>query len=293
MEMSTRDAAIIVWALIIGAFLLSQRNLRDGFVRVLRAAARPKLLGLAGVFFVYAGAEVALLHRLGLWNSTLLKTTLLWFVFTGIVAGFKGLSGDPGIRAAVKEGLGIAAAAAVLFGTATFSFPAEFFVVGFASVIGTLVAVSSTRPEDAVAHRFLSRANAAFGILVAVSLAASVYAAPPKIKLRQLLGEFLLPVALSLLFVPAAKGSGVLANYEWLFGHLRGLRTGGFRSRAALFMYLGLSQERVLEFGRARIWQLHGAATYGDVRSIIISDSEARKVGIGHSRPSAFIRAAK
>lgn len=281
MDISSRDAAVLTWTAVITIWMLSRRGVWPHVLGVLRSAAAPKLLALGAAFTIYAGAEVVLLHRLGMWHVGLIKATLLWFAFTAVAAGFNGLSSDPALMQAARNGLGIAVAAELLFGTVTFSYPLELFIIGAGTLLALFAAVTSVRVEDGDVHRAVSKATAAFGLAVAAAIVLRTFAAPPQVKFFQLVSEFLTPVVLSLLFIPAAKAAGVVAKYEWLFGHLRLLRNGSFRSKLALCMYLGVDKARVLEFGRAQMWLLHDASNFEDISRIISSDRADRAAASG------------
>jgi hypothetical protein len=84
-----RELATLLWLSVFLCWVLSKPELRSGLGGVLRSFFHPficlSLLAMAG----YMALEVWAGARLGIWNSELLKPTLLWAVLSGGVMFFE------------------------------------------------------------------------------------------------------------------------------------------------------------------------------------------------------------
>ena len=85
--LNSREDAILLWALVILAFVLYKdfRGITGSLLGVLRALTQRKLLLLLGLALLYSAALVYAASELGLWHVTALKATIYWFLGTAVV----------------------------------------------------------------------------------------------------------------------------------------------------------------------------------------------------------------
>ena len=94
--LNSREDALLVWTAVILAYVVFKdpRTILGSFAHVLRALVAPKLLMLFGFTAIYSAALVWAAFRLGVWDTAALKSTIYWFLGTGVVlAGAAVVSG--------------------------------------------------------------------------------------------------------------------------------------------------------------------------------------------------------
>jgi hypothetical protein len=179
----------------------------------------PLLLYVGWIFVAAVGAA-----RLGLWDSDLLKTTILWLLLSGVglVMRLNDAIHKPGFfRGALIKTLGIAAI--LEFVTALKPFPLWLEIPGQAlAVMFAGVAVVAVRqPRHAPVRSLANGYLAIFGIAAFIWSTAHLIAKWSDLDQGRILREFLLPIWLTpvaLLFVYAFA---VVAAYQSSFLRMR------------------------------------------------------------------------
>src|SRR5258705_12172756 len=112
MDLSNRDIAFLLWLGVAAIVLLAWRPGRDAVLGIL-SVLRGEFLIVALLYAAYFALVVSGGHALGIWNTSLLKETLAWFVFAGLplVAKFPETYKGPGFYGrAARRLFGIAVA---------------------------------------------------------------------------------------------------------------------------------------------------------------------------------------
>jgi len=87
--LNSRETAFVVWAvLIVGYVAVRSAGVRSSAAALLRITFGSILAVFIVAAAAYMAATVWLLKVLGYWNSPMAKTTLLWFIGTGLVTAF-------------------------------------------------------------------------------------------------------------------------------------------------------------------------------------------------------------
>lgn len=86
---STRELALIIWTVIIVIFILIKVKIGDSFTRLIRAFFASKLSIAYLIMILYSIGILSLLKYFGLWDFTLIKDSILWFITFAIVTFFK------------------------------------------------------------------------------------------------------------------------------------------------------------------------------------------------------------
>lgn len=232
MGLSTREISVLVWSLVAFLCVASVPSVRAALLNVLKAATHRKILALLGLLAAYAAAEVYLLHTASVWKPAFLKTTLLWFVFTGISSGSGALSGfkSPSYSKPVRDGLHVMVLAELLIGLTTFSLSVELVLVPFATFVVLLASFAELKQKGEPVQRFLAGVQTLLGLTVLTIAVLRVSHQYASLANADALVEFLLPPLLSVMFIPAMFAAVVYARYDWLFLKLQG--EASFRRRA-------------------------------------------------------------
>lgn len=87
---NNRELAIIIWSLV-GVILIwaANKNIREPLVQVIKCFFCKQFIKLYIAMGIYVGFVIYLLWKIGYWQIELLKDTIVWFFFTGIVLAFQ------------------------------------------------------------------------------------------------------------------------------------------------------------------------------------------------------------
>lgn len=233
MDLSNRDIAFLLWFAVAAVALLTWRPGREAALGVLRVL-RGKLLVVALLYTAYFALVVAGGQTLGIWNTSLLKETLAWFVLAGIplLTKFPETYQSPGFyRRAARRLFGIAVAIEFLVDLTALSLGAELLLLPAFVILSLLSAAAGTNPEYRRIKKALDGARAILGLVVIVLTVMKLIEIAPKLDLTQLGLLLFLPIwatFFTLLFVGAF---GLYANYKPKIGEINRTRPESRRAR--------------------------------------------------------------
>jgi len=153
----------------------------------------------------YVVLSVLVLRELSLWDMSLLKVTIFWFFGWAIVVLMN--SNKVGVEKNYLKNtltgmVGLTVLVSFIADFYTFPFFIEIFLVPFAVFITMLATYSGMKDTYRSIHMFLSWIMITFGILI---LGINLYRAISNFKDFATIGtlqEFLLPILLSIMFLP-------------------------------------------------------------------------------------------
>jgi len=85
---NNREIAITIWLFAIFIFMLVKREIRESLLNVIKAFFKIKILFSIFLMIAYTTRLLIVLHLVRLWNTSLLKDSVIWFCFTGILMCF-------------------------------------------------------------------------------------------------------------------------------------------------------------------------------------------------------------
>lgn len=220
-DLNSREIAGLVWLGILAAFLLvlatRQRNVGLAMLGVLRALLLPAFVGLAVISLAWAVVTTAVLAKVDLWRWDNLKTTVVWaltFVPVSIAEYEKAKAGKSFVRSALIDIAGATVFVQFLVDEYTFPLVVELLLLPTLTFVALIQVVAQRDP----AHR--SVAKLASFIL---TLAGFCYVGNAVLQLIKGLGqfasfdtarEFLVPILLSVAYLPVVYLLAVYASYE-------------------------------------------------------------------------------
>lgn len=235
--LNNRELAVTVWLAIVLAAGLRSADIRGSLVGVLGSLAHPKLLVPSLLGAGYVGLLVIGLRRVGIWAPALLKDTVFWFVFTGATTAFYLIGkwkGESILRHFAADAVKITVVIEFLTSEYTLPLPAELVLVPVLFALGGMSAVADTDPKYAAVKRLLAWVQASLGLLIVGVAVRQAVADWRSLETIATLWKFLLPLLLSLLFVPFAYVLVLYSLYDSLFArlHIGSPHDAAFRARA-------------------------------------------------------------
>ena len=83
--MNNRELSLLIWSLIIIVIFLFQKGVRQSMVGVIKAFFAWKLSISYLAMLTYIFSAIFILRKIGFWNLSILKETVIWICFTGLI----------------------------------------------------------------------------------------------------------------------------------------------------------------------------------------------------------------
>jgi len=221
--LSNREWAVVVWltVFVLGAMLM--KDVRSVFWGILKMLVHPKIAIPIVLFGVYIAGVVLIAWRFGLWDSDLIKDTIIWTLGPAFVLFFNltRVGEQDFLRRTVRHTLTMVVVLEFIVNLYSFSLPVEIVIVPATTVMALTAIVAGTKSEYAPVGRFLNWVLAIIGFgLVghALDLVVRGWATLDK---AGAVRELVLPIWLTLAIVPIIYVFGLLSVYETIFVRLR------------------------------------------------------------------------
>jgi hypothetical protein len=217
---NTREAATAFWLAIATALVVFHRSMRPSAMGVLKALAKPLLLAPLAIAALYAAAEIWALQRLGLWSEINLKTTILWVVTFAFVTMFEVATAKDRRASLGKITRDVVSVTAVLvFITGLYTFPlfVELITLPLVALIVLTGEVAKHKPEHAAVARLLGCMTTALGFSYFGFSLLKTLEQWQKAATWTTVSEFVIPVLLSLGFLPFLYGWRTYVAYNSMF----------------------------------------------------------------------------
>lgn len=224
MDLSNREIAILAWFGVLAVYVWRKSkdgSLRDSVKAVIKAFLQRKLVLVFSWAALWVVLCVQILAWAGWWSVENLKTTLIWaatFAFVTLIDAGR-LSEDRFyFRKAAKDTVNAATFITFVGDAYTFSLPVELVLTLVLFVATVVWALSEKQPEYQPAHQLSTWLLFIAGTLIwgngihRVIADFSAFATFGNAK------EFLIPVLLSLAFLPFLLAVKVLMTYETAIG---------------------------------------------------------------------------
>src|SRR6266508_5293719 len=162
-----------MWLTVFFAWALSRAGVRLSLRELARITLNPKVLLPFLVFGVYITAVVSVANQAGVWNTNLLKDTLLWFVVVGLallVTFSKATEEGSFFRRTALGTVGLSALLGFYMNVVVFALPVELVLQPVVAFLVPMSTVAELKP----AHRPVKVIiDVALGVVV-VGLAVAV-----------------------------------------------------------------------------------------------------------------------
>lgn len=143
-SLNGRELAISIWIIISLIYMVNNKKIRQSLVQVIKCACNSKFVIITMVLIVYNILAIILLNKFGFWNTSLIKDTIVWFLFSGLVIVFKSIENNGNnnyFKNIILDNFKIVILIQFILSEYTMSFLFEFisipifFFIGAASVI--------------------------------------------------------------------------------------------------------------------------------------------------------------
>lgn len=224
---NNREIALIIWigiiALCFGLFP-KLREIAKSFKPVLVAFFQYKIQINIALMFIYVLGIIYLLVRLGLWDFSQIKNTVIWMFSVGLFSFFqieKIKKDRKFFKHVVLDNLKLLAIIEFIVGVYTFSLAIELVMLPILTMIVLLVAVADNYKEHVRVKIVLNNLLSFVGLFI---IGYTIYMLSVDFEAfanRQTFYDFLIPVLLTILYIPFIFSLMVYMTYETVRFRLR------------------------------------------------------------------------
>ena len=220
---SNRELAFLIWLIILLSYFLIKNKWRYHLKRIAISAFTLKLVAIYTTLVIYASIIVILLYLLNIWGIFLLKDTVIWLIFSALGTAFtlNRIKDFGYFTDLIKSNIAVTAIVQFMINLYSFSLATELIALPVVVFITALSVYSEYYTEDdkdyKKAHSCLNK------LLIIIGLAYLGFTLYKTIiefnttNWNDVSQQFLLPLILTILFIPYYWGLTLYMNYEIMF----------------------------------------------------------------------------
>lgn len=221
---TTRELAIGIWAIIaMFWFVFNSKETRNSFFALLKCIFSFSLIKFFMFFFTYFGIITFALYKLNVWDINLLKDSIIWLLFTGIILLIKtqGYNKElPELKELIKDNFKFTLIFEFVYNTFTFPLVVEFWMVPIFFIIGGMQAICNTDKKYQQLKNYIQTLFAYLGAgIIFYCLYCSIVHFK-QLATRLTLLDFLLPVWYFVPLLPLIYLLKIFSEYSFTFDRL-------------------------------------------------------------------------
>ncbi len=220
---NNREIATAIWVLVIFILILFKRNIRKSLLNVIKAFFKIKILSSIFLMMLYTTGIVIVLYRVNFWNTSLLKDTIVWFCLTGILMSVISVTSKTDqnlFRKLIIDNIKIVMVIEFIVNTYTFSLAVELVIIPIVTFIVILGVVAETNERFSIVAKLTNGLQIIIGIVILIYAISNVVSDYQNFGSLDTLRKFLLPILLTVLYLPFIYFMLLFSTYELLFMRL-------------------------------------------------------------------------
>jgi hypothetical protein len=266
---NNREKATAVWLAVGLAWGLLHEHTRHALQEVLRLFFQWKFLADILLMLAYVGLEVFALYRVGFWDVSLLKDTVLWTLgvaFVLLMNSDTSAQDEHYFRKALLDNVKVVAFLEFIVNLYTFNFWLEIALVPVLFLTGAMSAIVETDKKYLPTKKVLGFVQSVFSLCLLAFALVSIVRGFRAFATIGNLKSFLLPIFLTLAYLPFLYANALYMSYEVLFSArlylcLQDHRALAGYARRKIFGMCSLNLRRLTRFAKdesvaADLWTL-------------------------------------
>jgi hypothetical protein len=271
-DLNPRETATLVWAAVLLAFVLRNRDVRRSAASLGRILFRRPIRTILVATMGVATTLVTGLALVGYWRPSMVDETLAWFVGTGVVATFNSTD-SAGLRRLLTRTVALVSIVEFLTNAYTFPLLVELALVPTVFFLIASIRLVQSRREFAAARRPLAGMGVAVIVGTLTPAMAHVLLHPGQVATTDNAKAFLLPVILTACFLPYLYGVRLLVVRQTTLAMLK----HGLQEQPELYRYAkcavirlcGISLARAQLFESEFRWRMAAASSHDDLVQVL------------------------
>lgn len=222
--LNNRELALGIWITVFIAFVLINKKTRSSLADVIKIAFCAKFVAVYFSMLIYLITIIYILYLSGFWDINLLKDTIIWFLFTGIISGFKGIEARDFeyFKARIKDYIKVTLVIEFIVHSYPLSLFGELLLI---PIITTLIIFityldSSSDFQDEkynIVKKIFRFLNLALGIYILFSATSSAFGDIDNLSSANSVKSLILSPILSITFLGFVYIFAVVCKYEEIF----------------------------------------------------------------------------
>ncbi|TPE40284.1 hypothetical protein [Pontibacter mangrovi] len=220
---SNRELALIAWTLVATISILFDQSIRKALYKVLRAFFQPSILIIILLAMLYSVGVVYILRMIDLWSQTLLKNTLLWFFGSGVIILFSLNKAEKEKNFFTKlllDNLKLLLVFEFIINLHQFSLTTELVMLPVLAFLTGMKLIAEREERTQKVKVGIEWILTIGGLAIIVISLIDIYSHINDFANPSTLTTFLLPIILSISFIPCAYFIALYMGYEMLYVRL-------------------------------------------------------------------------
>lgn len=206
-SLNNRELALVILFVIFIMWVLSQTEIRSSLTGLIKALFNKYFNRVYVEILIYTLFVIHMLYRFGLWKFIYMKDTIIWIVLSATYLSFKVADNtNPKLLSEImKDTFSIVVLFEFLLNIYTFSLIIELFVISLLFFIGIMIAFTEVFPEKdkgGKVKRLFNILQMYIGFNIIVFLVREIIVNPNKLFQFEQLRAFILPIVLTISFIP-------------------------------------------------------------------------------------------
>jgi len=272
---SNRELASFFWFIIALVFMLFKKSIRKSIGQVLIALFNKKIISIISAAFIYSGSIILLLYLARIWNTTMVKTSIYWFFMTALVILFniqKTNENTDYFKNIILDNFKFMLLLEFIVNIHNFSFLFEIIFISIIVFLSLLLALAGTNHKYIIVEKSISIIFSLVGLILLIFSIIDIAKSIQDYTNFEALKTFLLPIVLSIAFVPFACLIAIFMDYEVLFKRysifLEDKKLLRYARRRTLVKF-GLKLQQIKSLSPIIMREFYTGMTKEEIKSII------------------------
>lgn len=271
---TTREIAIFIYAILLLVYVLLRKKGKDIVLSIIKAACHIKLVIPFLIVLVFATLFTWLCTYLPFWDWQYVKDIIFWTLFAGVPVCFNATSrklDDHYFKHIIIDNLKFAALVEFITGTFTFHIIGELILQPL--LVFFMILQSSLVKKTETAKKITDSLIGIAGLIIIGLTIKSVIDSIGGIYFIDILVGLILPVILSIVFLPVAYFFALYAKYEILFLRINSKepddRKLKIKHRIKIIRLCKFSYKKVCRFLYEYVPKMYVKMSYAEFENII------------------------
>ena len=221
---NSREIANLIWGLIILLILLCSGTIRKSIIGIVKSLFNKHFAYGYIIAIHYILVCIWILYKIKVWDLSLIKDTIMWGLFVALPLMFKAVKTDifkKFTKEIIKPLIAFSVIFEYIYGLYTFDWRIELLLIPLGIVIGGMLAYNENKREHRNTYNLLKWISTFLGLISFAFITAHFYNHYIDYINRLILMQFLVPLFLSLMFLPLLYSISMYTQYENSFISLK------------------------------------------------------------------------
>ncbi len=252
---STRELSLLIWIAILSTTFLSIKSVRQSSKELVKILFGKQILTIILLLIVLVIGIIFLFYKGHLWDKSLLKDTVFWFLGVALVLAYKsGQAKDFAFfKEIIKDTIKWTIIIEFLINFYTFSLLTEILLMPIMVIIVLLQTVSEKDKKNEPVTKLLKNITGILGLLLLTYVSYKTFTNSKALLNVNNLFSFLLPLILTIIVLPFIYLLALYINYETLFVRIRFMSKENIikrRLKKEIFFAANVNLEKLLHISK-------------------------------------------